>query len=75
MNLVWRTVQQRLWIADTITVQVLAVERGRVVFGIEAPAEISVKRAERLARLLSPLNENHSQQKGAIGPNACNETQ
>ena len=46
-----RKTNQGLWIGDHIYVTVLAIERGRVKLGIEAPDEVRIDREE----LRSPL--------------------
>jgi carbon storage regulator len=41
-----RKVGERIVIADTVVVQVLAVRRGQIRLGISAPASVSIRREE-----------------------------
>ena len=52
MLVLTRKREQRIVIGDNIVIKVLAIHGGRVRLGIEAPAEVSIKREE----LRSSLN-------------------
>lgn len=43
-----RKVGERIQVGENVMIKVLAIEKGRIRIGIEAPREIGVMRSERL---------------------------